>query len=74
MPLTKEELAAVGKERHANGPDDCRWIARFAAELGFHRSTIWKAIRGRTPITREIEQAIRLLPKKPKTTNPRKHP
>lgn len=75
MGLTKEELAAIGKARHAAGPDDNRWIARFAAELGFHRSTVWKAVRGRTPVTREIEQAVRLLPKrKARRTQPKETP
>ena len=60
--MTSEELEAIGKARHG----ETRWIPRFAQELGFARSTIWKAARGRTPVTREIENAVRLLPKKPK--------
>ena len=58
--MTSEELAEIGKARHG----DMRWIRKFADELGFHRSTIFKAVKGRTPVTREIVNAVRLLPKK----------
>ena len=58
--MTKEELNAIGKSRHG----ETRWIRPFAQELGFDRSTIWKAANGRNPVSREIEQAVRLLPKR----------
>ncbi len=67
--MTPAEFAAFGKARHGD-----RWIKPLAQELGFHFTTIWRIARGKREVSREIEQAARLLPKKPRrkppTTNP----
>lgn len=57
--MTPEELTAFGKARYEG-----YWVNQLAKELGFHCSTIWRAARGKKPVSREIEQAIKLLPKR----------
>jgi hypothetical protein len=61
--MTPAELIAFGTVRHGE-----LWCGPLSAELGFHFSTVWRAAfqNPDKPVSRELEQAIRLLPKKPK--------
>ncbi len=58
--MTPEELTAIGQARHG----ETKWIRPLAEELGFHRSTVWKAANGVIPVSRDLANAVKLLPKR----------
>ena len=65
--MTPEALTAAGKARHPGGP----WITPFAKEIAFSRSTVWKAATGRIPVSRDLANAVKLLPKRKPKHQPR---
>ena len=63
--MTPAELIALGKARHGDV-----WIGPLSQDIGFHFTTVWRAATRDKPLSRDLANAVKLLPRrKPK----RKH-